>query len=91
MGISVMNNTAITVPPTINGIRFPNFVFTLSEKVPKSGSKNKAKTLSTAIMAPVKVSPISKVFCKIKGMMLSYNCQNADMDRKASPIKKVRL
>lgn len=40
-------------------------------------------------MVPVSVSPIPKVFCRIKGIILSYNCQNDEMDKKASPKKKV--
>ncbi len=83
--------TASSVPHAIKGILLPIFVSTLSDSAPKTGSKNNANTLSAAISAPVTVSPSPKVFCKISGMILSYICQNADMDKNASPTKKVRL
>ena len=64
---------ASVVPSKINGIRFPIGVLTLSERVPKIGNKNKAKILSAAIIAPVNVSPIPKLFFKIKGIAGSQN------------------
>ena len=83
--------TASTVPVTINGILFPNPVSVLSDIAPKIGSRKMASTLSAAIMAPVSVSPIPNVFCRISGIMLSYICQNAQMERKARPINTVLL
>lgn len=82
--------TALIVPKMIKGVRFPNRVSTRSERAPNKGSRKSASTLSKAIMVPVKVSPMPKVFSKIKGMMLSYSCQNAQIEKNARPIKKVR-
>jgi hypothetical protein len=66
-------------------------VFTLSDNAPNNGNRNKARTLSSAIKTPVTVSPNPNVFFNIKGIMLSYICQNAQIDKNASPTKKVRL
>ena len=82
---------AKVVPVKINGILFPIGVSTLSEMEPKSGNKNKAKILSAAIMVPVNVSPIPKLFFKIKGIILSYICQKEQIDIKARPISMVLL
>ncbi len=79
------------VPARIKGIRLPMGVLIRSESVPNSGSRNRARTLSAAMIAPVSVSPRWKVFLRIRGMILSYICQKAQMDKKAIPIKTVRL
>ena len=47
--------------------------------------------LSAAIIAPEKVSFMWKVFVRISGTMLSYICQNAQMDKNARPTRMVRL
>ncbi len=79
------------MPPRINGIRRPIFVLVRSLSAPKNGSKNSASTLSAAMIAPEMVSSKWNVFVKISGMMLSYICQNAQMDKNASPTSTVRL
>ena len=43
------------------------------------------------MIAPETVSSKWNVFVKISGMMLSYICQNAQMDKNASPTSTVRL
>ena len=73
------------MPPRINGIRRPIFVLVRSLSAPKNGSKNSASTLSAAMIAPEMVSSKWNVFVKISGMMLSYICQNAQMDKKRQP------
>ena len=90
-GSSRRKITASMVPVTIKGILFPAFVSTLSDRLPNSGSKNSASTLSAAIITPVTVSPIPKVPCKMSGIILSYICQKAEIDKNASPIKNVLL
>src|SRR5690554_2898499 len=77
------------VPKTINGIRFPNFVETLSETLPKSGIKNKAKILSKAITTPEIVSETLNTSFKINGIIKSYNCQNPEIVINASPTRTV--
>ena len=75
----------------MNGIRRPIFVLVRSLSAPKNGSRNSASTLSAAMIAPETVSLRWNVFVKISGMMLSYICQNAQMDKNASPTSTVRL
>jgi hypothetical protein len=89
--MNIIETTANAVPPKINGILLPIGVFTLSERAPKSGSINSARTLSIAITTPAIVSPILNVFFNISGTRLSYTCQNAQIDKNARPIIKVRL
>ena len=79
------------MPTAINGIRLPNRVFVRSESAPKNGNRKTASTLSIAISTPVTVSLMPNVFCSISGMMLSYVCQNAQIERNASPISIVRF
>ena len=62
-----------------------------SLSLPNSGSMNSASTLSIAMTTPIRVSSTAKLSFKIRGMMLSYTCQKALMDKKARPTKKVRL
>ena len=88
-GSSSMSATARQVPTTIKGSLLPNRVSTLSDREPKRGKRKTASTLSPAMMAPVMVSFIWKVPCKINGTRLSYICQNALMDKKASPMRNV--
>ena len=85
------NDAANIVPPRINGILFPIFVSVLSDSKPNSGKRKIASTLSIAINAPVTVSPKWKVFWSISGIILSYICQNPEIDKNAKPIKNVRL
>ena len=47
--------------------------------------------LTAAITAPARVSPTPKVSRRMRGMMPSYTCQKAEMAKKASPTRKVRL
>ena len=79
------------VPNRMNGIRLPIFVFVRSESDPKNGSKNSARMLSAAMMRPEIVSFMWNVRVKISGTMLSYICQNAQMERNARPTRMVRL
>ena len=79
------------VPKRMKGIRLPRRVSVRSEMPPKMGSRNRASTLSAAMMAPEKVSFRWKVLVRIRGTMLSYICQKAQMDRKARPTRMVRL
>ena len=81
---------AAAVPPTINGMRRPMRVLVLSDSAPKNGSKNSARTLSAAIMAPAKVSFSLKVSVRIKVITLSYICQNVQIDKNARPTRMVR-
>ena len=82
---------AAALPKMMNGMRFPIFVFVRSERVPKKGSRNRASTLSAPMMTPASVSFMWKVCLRISGTTLSYICQNAQMDRNASPTSMVRL
>ena len=82
---------AMPVPNRINGMRLPIFVLVLSDIAPNSGSRNSANILSAAIIAPEYVSLRWKVFVSIRGTMLLYICQNAQMDRNAKPVSMVRL
>ena len=79
------------VPNRMNGMRLPILVSVLSDRPPKSGSRNSARMLSAAIMAPENVSFRWNVFVRIRGTTLSYICQNAQMDRNARPTRMVRL
>ncbi len=79
------------VPNKIKGMRFPMRVFVRSEMEPNSGSRNSARMLSAAMIAPENVSFKWNVLVRIRGMMLSYICQKAEMDKNASPTRMVRL
>jgi len=57
IGNIIMKITARIVPATINGILLPSFVCTLSDSIPHTGSRKMASTLSSAMTAPVIVSP----------------------------------
>ena len=59
------------VPTSMNGILLPTLVLVRSESVPKSGRRNKANTLSRAMMNPVMPSPRPNVYFKILGISLS--------------------
>ena len=63
----------------------------LSDKPPNRGSRNRASTLSAAMIVPEMLSPMPKVSVRILGTRLSYICQNAQIDRNAKPTKTVRL
>src|SRR5699024_6142966 len=90
-GSSIIVITAQVVPTRIKGILLPILVLTLSDKAPISGNRNKARTLSRAIITPVIVSLNWNVLERINGIKLSYSCQKALIERKARPIKNVRL
>lgn len=49
------------------------------------------QNVSAAMIAPENVSFMWKVFVRISGTMLSYICQNAQMDKNARPTRMVRL
>ena len=91
MGMITANTAESSAPTTMKGIRRPSRVWVRSLRAPSSGRRNSARTLSSAIIAPLTVSPKWKLFLRISGMILSYSCQNAQIDRKAKPTKKVRL
>ena len=63
----------------------------MSESAPKRGNRKIASTLSIAIITPDTVSLTAKVFFRINGTMLSYNCQKEQIDKNASPTRIVRL
>ena len=86
-----MRMMAQPVPKRIKGIRLPSFEWLLSETDPKNGSRKSARMLSAAMIAPENVSFMWKVFVRISGTMLSYICQNAQMDKNARPTRMVRL
>ena len=71
-------------------MRFPIFVFVLSERAPKNGRRKSARILSAAIIAPERVSFMWKVLVRMSGMTLSYICQKAQMDKNARPVRIVR-
>ena len=72
-------------------MRFPIFVFVLSERAPKNGRRKSARILSAAIIEPERVSFMWKVLVRMSGMTLSYICQKAQMDKNARPVRIVRL
>ena len=78
-----INTAAHSVPTMIYGIRRPMRVLVRSESAPKKGRRNSANTLSNAMMAPEIVSLIWNDSLRIKGMIESYTCQNAQMEKKA--------
>ena len=49
------STAAATVPKIMNGVRRPRRLLHLSEMVPKSGSRKRARTLSAAMMTPESV------------------------------------
>ena len=86
-----IKTTERIVPTSINGVRFPRLLFTRSDHAPNTGSSIRAKILSRAIIPPDRVSPMPKKYLSMRGIMLSYICQNALMARKANPTKTVFL
>ena len=86
-----MRMTAQPVPKRMNGMRLPIFEWLRSDSEPKNGSRNSARMLSAAMIAPEKVSFMWKVLVRISGTTLSYICQNAQMDKNARPTRMVRL
>ena len=72
-------------------MRLPIFEWLRSDSEPKNGSRNSARMLSAAMIAPEKVSFMWKVLVRISGTTLSYICQNAQMDKNARPTRMVRL
>src|SRR5699024_11208466 len=91
IGSRFISTAAAAVPPRMKGIRRPLLVSVRSEMAPNRGSRNRASTLSAAIMAPETVSLSWKVPARISVMTLSYICQKAEMDKKASPTRMVRM
>ena len=79
------------MPQSTKGSRRPERNRLLSDSVPKKGSRNRASTLSAAMMAPDQVSFMWKVLVKIRGMTLLYICQKAQMEKNAKPMHTVRL
>ena len=92
MGSRFMRTTAAPVPARMKGVRRPTRVSRhLSERLPNRGSRNRARMLSAAMITPVRDSSMWKVLPRIRGTRLSYICQKAQMERKASPTRMVRL
>ena len=56
-------------PPTMKGMRLPSLVSVRSERRPKSGSRNKARMLSAAMIQPDTLSPMWKVSRRMRGMI----------------------
>lgn len=73
----------------MKGRRRPRGLRHLSDSAPNRGSRNRASTLSAAIMAPENTSFMWKVLVSINGTRLSYICQKAQIDRKAKPMSTV--
>lgn len=86
-----MRIMAAMVPYKKNGLRRPILFLHLSETAPKNGSRNRASTLSMAMIRPEKVSSRWKVLVSTKGITALYICQNAQMLRKPKPICTVFL
>ena len=82
---------AATVPMKMKGVRLPNFVITLSERAPKIGSINTARTLSTDITTPEIVCGRPKWLVNARGTIASYACQKALIRKNAKPTRIVRL
>ena len=70
-GSSSMKMTASIVPTNMKGVLLPLLWFILSDHAPKMGSIINAKILSSAIIAPEAVSPISKKYLSMSGIILS--------------------
>ena len=87
---SSISATAQAVPNSMKGMRLPRRVLVRSDSLPNSGSRNRASTLSAAMIAPETLSPMWKVSRRISGMMVSYICQKAQIEKNASPISSVR-
>ena len=85
-----MNSSAPMVPPRMYGMRRPMAVRVLSLNLPNIGSMTSARMLSMAMTTPVSVSSTWNVYFRMRGMMLSYTCQNAQMDMNARPTNTVR-
>ena len=62
---------ATSVPMRIKGVRLPSLLLCRSEIAPKSGSINRASTLSRAIIAPEAVWERPNLLVRISGMVLS--------------------
>ena len=58
---------------------------------PNNGNRNNASILSKVMITPVFVSPKWNEFDKINGTILSYICQNEEIDMNANPINIVLL
>ena len=63
----------------------------LSDMAPKSGRRNSARMLSSAMMRPDHVCDIPNLLVRMRGIALSYACQKAQIRKKAKPTKIVRL
>ena len=86
-----MRMMAQAVPKRIKGIRLPSFEWLLSETEPKNGSRKSARMLSSAMMTPDHACDMPNLFVRIRGMVLSYACQKAQIRKKAKPTQMVRL
>ena len=82
---------AMRVPTTMKGVRRPFLLWLRSEMAPNRGSRNSASTLSSAMMTPDHVWDMPNLLVRIRGMVLSYACQKAQIRKKAKPTRMVRL
>ena len=71
IAMSGTESIATAEPPKIKGVRRPSLLAQRSERMPKSGSRNKPKTLSMAMIAPVSELDRPKVPVSILGTMPS--------------------
>ena len=75
----------------MNGVRRPRGLLLLSEIAPKSGSMNSARMLSSAMITPDSACDMPNLFVRIRGIVLSYACQKAQIRKNARPTNTVRL
>ena len=70
--VSASSATAATmVPKVMKGVRLPYLVLHLSDRVPKTGSRNTARILSSAMITPDQVWDIPNLLVRITGMVAS--------------------
>ena len=62
---------ATRVPIRMKGVRLPRGERQRSDMAPKSGSRNSASTLSSAMISPDQVWDIPNLLVRIRGMVLS--------------------
>ena len=71
IAMSGTESVAMPEPSRMNGVRRPSLLVQRSDRMPKSGSKKRPKTLSMAMIAPVSELESPKVPVSILGTMPS--------------------
>ena len=71
----------------MNGVRRPSLLVQRSDRMPKSGRRNRPKTLSSAMTAPVAALSRLNVSVSMSGTMPSNTCQKLIMPMKGSEAK----